>query len=226
VRALCYDGGRRDRRLRDVLSMATQRGVAVTESTRESLDAMVGGARHQGVVAQVEGESTYGESDLDGCLDAIEGPPFLLILDGVTDPHNLGACLRSAEAAAVDAVIVPQDKAVGLTPAVRKVASGAAERVPFFRVINLARAMRDLKARGIWLYGAESEAKTNLYDTDLTGPAALVLGAEGHGLRRLTRENCDALIRIPIQGGVGSLNVSVAAGVLLFEGRRQRCGGG
>ena len=226
VRALLYDGGRRDRRLRDVLSMATERGVAASESTREQLDAMVAGARHQGVVARVEVGSTYGDGDLDRCLDAIEGTPFLLVLDGVTDPHNLGACLRSAEAAGVDAVIVPQDKAAGLTPVVRKVASGAAERVPFFRVTNLARAMRDLKARGIWLYGAESEAEADLYGTDLTGPAALVLGAEGHGLRRLTREHCDALLRIPIQGDVGSLNVSVAAGVLLFEARRQRRAGG
>ncbi len=222
VQVLVYAGERKDRRLKDLLSMAAQRGVAVSESTRAKLDAAVGGARHQGVVAKVASSRRYGEGELDRCLDELRGAPFLLILDGVTDPHNLGACLRSAEAAAVDAVIVPQDKAVGLTPVVRKVASGAAERVPFFRVTNLARAMEDLKARGIWLYGADAEAEAAHYDTDLTGPAALVLGAEGHGLRRLTRERCDALIRIPIQGGVGSLNVSVAAGVLLFEARRQR----
>lgn len=222
VRVLVYAGGRKDRRLRDLLSLAVERGVAVSESTREKLDAAVGGARHQGVVAQVESLPSYGEDELDRCLDALQVPPFLLILDGVTDPQNLGACLRSAEAAAVDAVIVPQDKAVGLTPVVRKVASGAAERMPFFRVTNLARAMKDLKARGIWLYGADADAEAVHYDIDLTGPAALVLGAEGHGLRRLTRERCDALIRIPIHGGVGSLNVSVAAGVLLFEVRRQR----
>ena len=151
-----------------------------------------------------------------------EQPPLLLVLDGVTDPHNLGACLRSADAAGVAAVVAPRDRAAGLTPVVRKVAAGAAESVPFVAVVNLARTLRELKERGVWLVGTDDEAERTLYDVDMTGPTAIVMGSEGEGLRRLTREACDELVRIPMGGAVESLNVSVAAGVALFEAVRQR----
>jgi len=155
-------------------------------------------------------------------LDQLAEPPFLLVLDQVQDPHNLGACLRSADAAGVHGVIAPRDNAVGLTPTVHKVASGAARTVPFFQVTNLARVLRTLKERGIWLVGAAGEAEQSIYQADLTGPLALVMGAEDTGLRRLTREECDFLVRIPMRGHVESLNVSVATGVVLFEALRQR----
>jgi 23S rRNA (guanosine2251-2'-O)-methyltransferase len=164
------------------------------------------------------------ENDLHAILDGLKVPPFLLILDNVQDPHNLGACLRSADAAGVHAVIVPKDRAVSLTPAVRSVASGAAEQVPFVAVTNLSRAIDRLKDRKVWVIGAADEAVESLYDTDLSGSLALVMGSEGKGLRRLTREHCDSLVRIPMAGSVESLNVSVAAGICLFEAVRQRSG--
>jgi len=218
--------GRDDRRIRQVLRQADAAGVPVRQLPRAELDALLPDASHQGVIASLRGTAPeLHEQDLPAFLEALQEPAFLLILDGVQDPHNLGACLRSADAAGVQAVIVPRDRAARITPAVRKVACGAAESVPVFSVTNLARTLRLLKQAGIWLYGASDDAEGGLYDTDLSGPLALVLGAEGKGLRRLTREHCDHLVSIPMAGQVDSLNVSVAAGVLLFEARRQRGAG-
>jgi len=216
---------RRDERLEDILRAARRAGVTVHPVERRALDGLAPGERHQGVVASCRGLPALGEHDLEPLLDRLEGPPFLLVLDSVQDPHNLGACLRSADAAGVHVVIAPKDRAAGLTPTVRKVASGAAESVPFIRVTNLARALRGLRNRGLWIVGASGEAEAGLFETDLTGPLALVLGGEEKGLRRLTREHCDALAHIPMRGRVESLNVSVAAGICLFEALRQRQAG-
>ena len=213
---------RRDGRLERLVETAVAAGIAVHQADRETLDRMVHGARHQGVVAQCKLPGTRGEDELKAFLDGLRGPAFLLVLDGVQDPHNLGACLRTADAAGVQAVIAPRDRAVGLTATVRKVACGAAESVPFFQVTNLARTLRMLQERGVWLIGAAGEAEASLYDADLRGPVALVLGAEEKGLRRLTREHCDLLVHIPMRGSVESLNVSVATGILLYEALRQR----
>jgi len=194
--------------------------IPVQWVSRQELDQLSGGQNHQGVIAECRDVAkTYTESDLLQLLGPI---PFVLILDGVQDPHNLGACLRTADAAGVQAVIAPKDNSVGLTPTVRKVACGAAETVPFIPVTNLARTLRTLKDAGVWLFGADDQAETTLYKTDLRGPLGLVLGAEGTGLRRLTKEHCDSLISIPMAGSVSSLNVSVATGVCLFEAVRQR----
>ncbi|HOW62132.1 MAG TPA: 23S rRNA (guanosine(2251)-2'-O)-methyltransferase RlmB, partial [Candidatus Contendobacter sp.] len=190
---------------------------------RAELDRLSGGARHQGVVARlVIRQRSYDEADLPELLAAPNGPALVLALDGVQDPHNLGACLRSAAAADVQAVIAPTDRAAGLNATVRKVASGGADIVPFVAVTNLARTLRGLQEQGVWIVGAAGEADATLYDVDFTLPTALVLGAEEKGLRRLTREVCDRLARIPMAGGMESLNVSVAAGIFLFEARRQR----
>lgn len=214
--------GRRDRRMQQLLQALQALDVPLHRVGRQDLDRLTGGAAHQGVAIAYSGQPPAGEEDLWRLLDGLEEPPFLLVLDQVQDPHNLGACLRSADAAGVHAVIAPRDNAVGLTPTVHKVASGAAGTMPFFQVTNLARLLRQLQERGIWIIGAAGEAETRLYEADLTGPLALVLGAEDSGLRRLTREHCDLLVRIPMQGRVESLNVAVAAGVLLFEALRQR----
>ncbi|MEM0954579.1 MAG: 23S rRNA (guanosine(2251)-2'-O)-methyltransferase RlmB [Pseudomonadota bacterium] len=222
VQTLWVQSGRTDKRIKAILELASNQGVSVQQMSRAALDEKVSG-RHQGVIALVSGSAAgWDEARLLEHLQALEHPPLLLVLDGVTDPHNLGACLRSADAAGVDAVIVPRDKSADLNPTVRKVACGAAESVPFVRVTNLARCLAALKDAGVWLFGAAGEADTLLYDIDLTGPAALVMGAEGSGLRRLTREACDALMRLPMAGDVSSLNVSVAAGICLFEAVRQR----
>jgi 23S rRNA (guanosine2251-2'-O)-methyltransferase len=207
-------------------TLARNQGVATARESREALDGRVQG-RHQGVVASIQEASSrhWDEKALWALLDELPGPALLLVLDGVTDPHNLGACLRSADAAGVHAVIVPRDKSADLTPVSRKVACGAAEVVPFVRVTNLARTLEALKERGIWLYGAAGEAEKTIYDSDLAGPLALVMGAEGAGLRRLTRECCDYLVKLPMAGSVSSLNVSVATGVCLFEVVRQRGAG-
>jgi 23S rRNA (guanosine2251-2'-O)-methyltransferase len=181
---------------------------------------MTGHARHQGIAARVEAAAPA--QDLDDILAGLSEPALLLILDGITDPHNLGACLRVADAMGAHAVIAPKDRAAGMTPVVEKVASGAAETVPFVAVTNLARTMRELKEREIWLIGADQGAASDLYSVKLEGPLAWVLGAEGEGMRRLTRENCDELARIPMLGAVESLNVSVSAGICLAETRRQR----
>ncbi|HSW70447.1 MAG TPA: 23S rRNA (guanosine(2251)-2'-O)-methyltransferase RlmB [Gammaproteobacteria bacterium] len=190
--------------------------------SRAMLDRLTQQARHQGIVVDCKLTKTYSEDELEAILAALQEPPLLLILDGIQDPHNLGACLRTADAAGVHAVIAPKDRSVGLTAAVAKVACGAAEVIPFVQVTNLARFMKHLKERGIWLFGLANEAEKNFYEADLKLPLALVLGNEEKGLRHLTRENCDLLFKIPMQGFVSSLNVSVAAGISLFEVLRQR----
>jgi 23S rRNA (guanosine2251-2'-O)-methyltransferase len=213
---------RSDTRMTEVLQLAEKANVPVRRVSRRELDALVAGVSHQGVVAETGAAPGLGEKELPAFLEALEGPAFLLILDGVQDPHNLGACLRSANAAGVDAVIVPRDRSAPLNATARKVACGAAESLPVVRVTNLARTMRSIREAGVWVYGASGEAESVLYETDLSGPLALVLGGEGRGLRRLTREHCDGLLSIPMAGSISSLNVSVATGIVLFEARRQR----
>jgi len=213
---------RDDPRIQRVLELAGKANVPVRRVSRRELDELVPGVSHQGVVAETGEANNVSEHELTGFIEQLEHPAFLLILDGIQDPHNLGACIRSADAAGVDAVILPRDRSAPMNATVRKVACGAAEVVPVVRVTNLARVMRQLRDAGIWIYGAAGEAETCLYDTDLSGSLALVLGGEGKGLRRLTREHCDGLASIPLAGSVSSLNVSVATGICLFEARRQR----
>lgn len=215
----------RNDRLKKLTQMVEESGLNIAAVDPDKLDKLAGNNRHQGIVAEYYKLKSYTENDLYDLLDRLQDPPFLLILDGVTDPHNLGACLRTAEGAGVHAVIAPKDNAASITPTVRKVASGAAEIVPFVPVINLARTMDLLKERGIWLTGTSDKAKQTLYQADLKGPMALVMGAEGAGIRRLTEERCDFLISIPMAGQVSSLNVSVATGVCLYEAHRQRTSG-
>lgn len=216
--------GREDKRLQPLLNELHNLGVAVQFLNRQTLDNKANGEVHQGVIARVQPAKELNENDLDVIL-ANKQNPFLLVLDGVTDPHNLGACLRTADAAGVDAVIVPKDKSAQLTSIARKVACGAAEVVPLIRVTNLARTLRDIQQNhNIWVVGTAGEATETIYQTKLTGALALVMGAEGDGMRRLTRECCDQLISIPMAGSVSSLNVSVATGVCLFEIVRQRLG--
>lgn len=216
------ESGRKDARVQVLLDKVAAQHTEVRRVTGKELDALVPDARHQGVVARCRAVTVWLEDDLDQLLDGLSVPPLLLVLDGVQDPHNLGACLRSADAAGVHAVIAPRDRAVGLTPVVRKVASGAAETVPFIQVTNLARTLRTLKDKGLWTVGADAEGDGDVFSADLRGPTVLVMGAEGQGMRRLTREHCDLLVRIPMQGTVESLNVSVATGICLFEAVRQR----
>lgn len=211
---------RDDKRMQPLIQLARQNGVSVQFCNRRTLDDMVSG-QHQGVVAKARLQSSGTEADLAAIVEQ-QAKPFILILDGVTDPHNLGAILRSADAAGVHAVVAPKDRSVKLTSVVRKVACGAAESVPFITVTNLARTLRELQDAGVWVVGTAGETETLVYDADLKGPLALVLGAEGEGLRRLTRETCDSLVKIPMFGTVSSLNVSVAAGICLFEAVRQR----
>lgn len=215
--------GRKGSRFEELQFQARRRGIAISEASREQMDAEVGG-NHQGVAALVRERQRVNpdEGELFSLIESLDHPPLLLILDSITDPHNLGACLRSADAAGVDAVIIPKDKAVGLNATVRKVASGAAETVMLVVVTNLARCLDGLKERGVWLVGTADDAELPLFDQDLKGAIALVMGSEGSGLRRLTREKCDFLIHIPMAGAVSSLNVSVATGVTLFEAIRQR----
>jgi 23S rRNA (guanosine2251-2'-O)-methyltransferase len=215
---------RDDARARDLRARAAAVGVRIQAASSESLAKLVGAVAHQGAVAAVRPLKAWDEHDLIGNLSQISGDPLLLVLDGVTDPHNLGACLRTADAAGVHAVIIPKDRSATVDGVVRKVAAGAAEFVPVAAVTNLARVLDLLKERGIWVVGTEVEAAQTLYDADLKRPLAMVLGAEGSGMRRLTRERCDFVVRIPMAGQVESLNVSVAAGVALFEARRQRSG--
>ncbi len=222
VAELWVDGKRHDKRVAGILVLAEQAGVPVHHVDKSALEKLVAQARHQGVVARIHAPRVYTEAELGSLLDRLDGPPFLLVLDGVTDPHNLGACLRSADAAGVHAVIAPKDRAATLTATAMKVASGAAQTVPFVQVTNLARCLRDLKERGIWLVGLDGYAEQTVYDTDLKGPLGIVMGAEGQGLRRLSKEHCDFLVNIPMAGTVESLNVSVATGVCLFEALRQR----
>lgn len=221
VQELRVQKGRDDQRLRKLLDLAEQQLIPITWVLRSDLDALVSG-RHQGVAALCRGAGVQDESYLFSLLDNLAEPPLLLVLDGVTDPHNLGACLRSADAAGVQAVIVPKDNAVGVTPTVQKVACGAAETVPVVVVTNLSRTLKQLQDQGLWIVGAAGEAKQLIYEADLKGPIVFVMGAEEKGMRRLTREHCDLLVKLPMAGAVSSLNVSVATGVCLFEAVRQR----
>ncbi len=220
VAEIHVDSARRDARMRQFVERARDAGVQIIDSDDARLAQLAGSSRHQGVVARVS--ALPPRHSLDEVLDEVEGPPLVLVLDGVTDPHNLGACLRVADGAGAHAVVAPKDHAVGLNATVAKVASGAADTVPYLMVTNLARTLADLKDRDIRVIGTSDDATATLYDTDLTGPVALVLGAEGAGLRQLTRRHCDELVRIPMAGAVESLNVSVAAGVCLYEALRQR----
>ena len=221
VSEIYIDATRSDGRAKDLRALAKRLEVRVIAVDAKRLDGMAGGARHQGVVAQAEAIDMpkFIEDVLDGLGDE---PPLLLVLDGIQDPHNLGACLRVADGAGAHAVIAPKDRSVGLTLAAIKVASGAAESVPYIVVTNLARTMRDLKDRGIWLVGTADDAPQTIYEAKLEGALAIVMGAEGEGLRRLTQETCDLLVSIPMRGSVESLNVSVASGVCLYEARRRR----
>ncbi|MGN2672132.1 23S rRNA (guanosine(2251)-2'-O)-methyltransferase RlmB [Aliivibrio fischeri] len=213
--------GRQDDRLLPILNELTQLGFKIQELPRKTLDDKTKGANHQGIIARVTPAKQLNEHDLDDIVSQTENP-LLLVLDGVTDPHNLGACLRNADAAGVAAVIVPKDKSASMTATVSKVACGAAETVPLVRVTNLARTMRALQEKGVWFVGTAGEATHDVFQSKLTGPLAIVMGAEGDGMRRLTRETCDDLIKIPMAGSVSSLNVSVASGICLFEAVRQR----
>ncbi|PLP97397.1 23S rRNA (guanosine(2251)-2'-O)-methyltransferase RlmB [Cupriavidus pauculus] len=222
VSDIYIEANRKDRRMLDFVRLAESLGVTLHPVDADRLRGMAGTDRHQGVVARAEDVSLA--LNLDELLDSIEGTPLLLVLDGVTDPHNLGACLRVADGAGAHAVIAPKDRSVGLNTTVAKVASGAAETVPYITVTNLARTLRELQERGIWVIGTADGTDKSLYDMDLKGPTAIVMGAEGEGMRRLTRETCDELVGIPMAGGVESLNVSVASGVCLYEAVRQRRG--
>ncbi len=222
VKGMWVQKGRNDNRMQKLLDLAAQQGIRMQWTSRKELDDMAEGGVHQGVVVAVEPIQAKNEQFLDSMLDKLEEPAFLLVLDGVTDPHNLGACLRTADAAGVHAVIAPKDKSAPLNATASKVACGAAEVVPYVLVTNLARTLKDLQQRGIWITGTAGEAQTLIYDADLKGPMALVMGAEGKGMRRLTREHCDHLVKIDMAGEVSSLNVSVATGVCLFEAVRQR----
>jgi len=215
-----FEPTRRDARMRQFLERAREAGVRLIEADGLRLARLAGSHGHQGVAARVQ--PIEQAKSLDDLLDSLQLPPLLLVLDGVTDPHNLGACLRVADGAGAHAVIAPKDHAVGLNATVAKVASGAAETMPYFMVTNLARTLGELKERNIWCIGTSDDAPKTLYQVDLRGPTALVLGAEGQGLRQLTRKTCDELLSIPMKGGVESLNVSVASGVCLYEALRQR----
>jgi len=217
---LFVDPSRRDARMRQFVERAKEAGVRLLEADGVRLTRMAGSAGHQGVVARVNPVELT--KSLDDLLDEVQGPPLLLVLDGVTDPHNLGACLRVADGAGAHAVIAPKDHAVGVNATVAKVASGAAETIPYFMVTNLARTLGELKERSIWCIGLSDDAPRTLYQADLKAPVALVLGAEGPGMRQLTRKTCDELVSIPMRGAVESLNVSVASGVCLYEAVRQR----
>ena len=221
ISEIYVDAQRKDPRARDLLKLAEAHDVRIVPVDGKRLDGMAGGnARHQGVAARVSTDTRV--QHLDDVLDTLTEPALLLVLDGVQDPHNLGACLRSADAFGVHAVIAPKDRAVGITSTVEKVACGAAETVPYITVTNISRTLRELQERDIWVIGADGEADADLHSFKHTGPLAIVLGAEGEGLRRLTRETCDQLVSIPMLGSVESLNVSVSTGVFLYEARRQR----
>jgi 23S rRNA (guanosine2251-2'-O)-methyltransferase len=219
---LYFESDSQNARIKELSDRARDLGLKPHARPRDALDRMTGGARHQGAVARYRAPPPRAESELSGLIEKAGREALLLVLDGVTDPHNLGACLRSAEAAGVTAVVAPKDKAVGITPTVRRASSGAADRVAFFSVTNLARTLKAIKQQGVWLVGLAGESKQDLYSIDLKGPIAIVLGSEGEGMRRLTSESCDFLARIPMRGDVESLNVSVATGVVLFEALRQR----
>ncbi len=216
------DTQRQDKRLMQVIDDLLSLGIEPEKTDRKKLDRFAEGKNHQGIVIEVEMPAELSESDLKQAVEALSGTPLLLVLDNVQDPHNLGACLRTADATGVQGVIITKDNATGITPTVCKVASGAAETVPVYQVTNLSRTLRWLKEQGIWIMGAAGSAEQTVYQTDLTMPLAVVVGAEGKGLRRLTQEQCDFLVKLPMRGQVESLNLSVATGVLLYEAVRQR----
>jgi 23S rRNA (guanosine2251-2'-O)-methyltransferase len=222
VRQVWLQQGREDARSAAIRALAARNKVAVGPRPGAELDQLAGEGAHQGVVAEIRPAPQPSEDDLDRIVQAAGQDVLLLVLDGVQDPHNLGACLRCADAAGVHAVVAPRDRAAGLTPVVRKVAAGAAETVPFIQVTNLARTLRHLKQLGVWITGTGGEGDKDLYQADLRGPLAIIMGAEGSGMRRLTREACDFTLHLPMHGVVESLNVSVATGIVLYEALRQR----
>lgn len=222
VQKLVLMRGRQDDRVQKISNAAKNNDIPVEIADRKAMDNMGEEGNHQGVIAFVNPGKTYDEHDLYELLERLDTTPLLLVLDGVTDPHNLGACIRSADAAGVHAVIIPKDNSAGLTESARKVASGAADSVPLIVVTNLARTLKALQEKGLWVSGAAGEAEQTVFEADLRGPRVIVMGAEGTGMRRLTRETCDELVKIPMAGSVSSLNVSVATGVVLFEVVRQR----
>lgn len=222
IKKLFISQKRSDQRIQTLIDSAKQQGIAVETITEDKLQQWLGSAVHQGIVAQVKPLTAKTETELKDFLPSLPENAFILILDGVQDPHNLGACLRSADAAGVDCVIVPKDRAASLTPLAQKTASGAAETIPFFQITNLARTIKLLQQKGIWIYGLSDKANKSLYEADLKGAIALVLGAEGKGMRHLTQDICDDIYYLPMAGSVSSLNVSVAAGVAMFEVVRQR----
>jgi 23S rRNA (guanosine2251-2'-O)-methyltransferase len=222
VREVLVEQGQRNARVQELATRAKALNIPVHHRPREQLDRLAGEARHQGVAALYEAPPMGNENDIERLLEAAGQEALVLVLDGVTDPHNLGACLRSAAAAKATMVIVPKDRAVGLTPVVRRASAGGADRVPLIAATNLARALRTLKDAGVWITGLAGDTETSVYSIDMKGPVALVLGSEGEGMRRLTRETCDFVAQIPMPGTMESLNVSVAAGIVLFEALRQR----
>ncbi len=222
VRELLVESGQRNARVLELAERAQKLDIPVQHRSRAELDKHAGAARHQGIVARYEAAPAAQENDLAGLLQRDGSSTLVLVLDGVTDPHNLGACLRSAAAANATAVIVPKDRAAGLTPVVRRASAGGADRVPLIAVTNLARTLRELKEAGVWITGLAGDTDTSIYSVDMKGPVAIVLGSEGEGMRRLTRELCDFVAKIPMPGRMESLNVSVATGVVVFEALRQR----
>lgn len=222
VREVLIEAGSKNPRLTEIEEQARRKGIDVRRVNTQALDGVAGQVRHQGVAARYAVARLWAENELEGLVEAAEGRALVLILDGVRDPHNLGACLRSAAAAGVTAVVIPKDKSASVNATVRKTSAGAADRIPVVAVTNLARCLRDLQKQGVWLYGLAGEAEASLYSVDLRGNVGLVLGGESDGLRRLTREHCDGLVKIPMPGEIESLNVSVATGVTLFEVVRQR----
>ncbi len=224
VREVLLEAGGKNPRLTEIEETARRHEISVRRIALQALDGVAGGLRHQGVIARYEAPKQVEESALPGLIEAADGKALILVLDGVQDPHNLGACLRSAAAAGVTAVIIPKDKAAPINATVRKTSAGAADRIPVISVTNLARTLRTIKEAGVWVYGLDGEATGSIHAVDFSGNVALVLGGEGEGMRRLTREHCDGLVKIPMPGDMESLNVSVATGVALFEVVRQRLG--
>ncbi|MGR8935639.1 MAG: 23S rRNA (guanosine(2251)-2'-O)-methyltransferase RlmB [Gammaproteobacteria bacterium] len=222
IRQAWLDSQRRDQRLNAIADTLQSLGIPLHTADKRQLERFAAGKSHQGVVVELEMPAARSEDELNQAMQVLNDPALFLVLDHVQDPHNLGACLRSVDAAGAHGVIVTKDQAAGITPTVCKVASGAAESVPVYQVTNLARTLRRMKDAGLWVIGADGEARQTVYQTDLTVPAALVIGAEGSGMRRLTRETCDVVVKLPLFGQVESLNLSVAAGVLLYEAIRQR----
>ncbi|MEA9587955.1 23S rRNA (guanosine(2251)-2'-O)-methyltransferase RlmB [Xanthomonas sp. WHRI 10064A] len=224
VREVLIEAGSKNPRLTEIEEQARRKGIDVRRVNTQALDGVGGQVRHQGIAARYAAARLWAENELEGLVEAAQGRALVLVLDGVQDPHNLGACLRSAAAAGATAVVIPKDKSATVNATVRKTSAGAADRIPVVAVTNLARCLRDLQKQGVWLYGLAGEAEASLYSVDLRGNVGLVLGGEADGLRRLTREHCDGLVKIPMPGDIESLNVSVATGVTLFEVVRQRLG--